>query len=168
MTGEFLSYNVKVQKVKFVILDKFFMEFDPLVQQNNFKMIFIILILRHAMSVRDMRQNAKDNQHALKTLINSTLNSINIIIKHNKSFAAVYAISDRYDNTIIYVGETSHIGRRIKDHLSGNSSFSEKLKIPETELKWYNVRYRHMSDERQRKLFEAYVIGTLKPKYNFN
>ena len=38
----------------------------------------------------------------------------------------------------------------------------------QTELKWYNVRYRHMSDERQRKLFEAYVIGTLKPKYNFN
>ena len=91
MTGEFLPYNVKVQKVKFVIFEKFFMEFDLLTQKNNFKMIFIILILLHTMSVRNMRENTKDNQYALKNLINSTLNSINIIVKHNKSFAAVYA-----------------------------------------------------------------------------
>ena len=144
------------------------MEFDPLVQQNNFKMIFIILILLHAMSVKNMRQNIKDNQYALNTLMNSTLKTINNIVKHDESFAVVYVISSRYDDTVIYVGETSHIGRRIKDHLSGNSSFSKKLKISETELKWYRVRYRRMIDERQRKLFEAYVIGILKPKYNFN
>ena len=89
------------------------------------------------MSVKNMRQNIKDNQHALNTLMNSTLKTINNIVKHDESFAVVYAISSKYDDTVIYVGETSHIGRRIKDHLSGNSSFSKKLKISETELKWY-------------------------------
>ena len=144
------------------------MDFDPPVQQNNFKITFIILILLYSMSVKNMKQNIKDNRRALKTLINSTLNSINTIVNHNESFAAVYAISSRYNNAVIYVGETSHIGRRIKEHLSGNSPFSKKLKIPKIELKWYNVRYRRMSDERQRTLFESYVIGALEPKYNFS
>ncbi len=120
------------------------------------------------MSVKNMKQNTKDNQYALNTLMDSTLKSINNIVNHDESFAAVYVISSRYDDTVIYVGETSHIGHRIKDHLSGNSSFSKKLKISETELKWYRVRYRRMNNTRQRKLFEAYVLGVLKPKYNFN
>jgi len=119
------------------------------------------------MTSKSVRDSAKDNQRHLSTLVNSNEKTINIIIKHDEPFAAVYAISSRDDDTIIYVGETSDMVRRMRDHLSGNSSFSKKLKIPENELKWYQIRYRRMANERQRKLFESYVIGVLKPKFNF-
>ena len=54
----------------------------------------------------------------------------------------------------------------MKDHLSGTSSFNKKAKVPENELEWYQIRYRRMANERQRKLFESYAIGVLKPKFN--
>lgn len=118
------------------------------------------------MTSKSLQDNAKDNQYHLTNLVNSNPKTINQIIKHD-SFAVVYAISSRDDDTIIYVGETSDIVSRMKDHLSGTSSFSKKAKVPETELKWYQIRYRRMANERQRKLFESYAIGVLKPKFNF-
>ena len=119
------------------------------------------------MNTKSVKENAKDNQHHLTNLVNSNPKTINIIVKHGESFAVVYAVSSRDDDTIIYVGETSDIGRRMRDHLSGTSSFSKKLGISENELKWYQIRHRRMANERQRKLFESYAIGVLKPKSNF-
>ena len=118
------------------------------------------------MNSKNVRESAKDNQYNLTNLVSFNPKTISKIIKHNNSFAVVYAISSRDDDTIIYVGETLDIVRRMKDHLSGTSSFSEKAKVPENELKWYQIRYRRMANERQRKLFESYAIGVLKPKFN--
>ena len=119
------------------------------------------------MTTKQIRDNIKDNRHHLDNLINFTKKTINVVIKHGESFAAVYAISNPTDDTIIYVGQTSDIASRIKQHMSGNSDFAKKIKIPENEFKWYKIRYRRMASERPRKLFESYVIGELKPKYNF-
>jgi hypothetical protein len=119
------------------------------------------------MTTKQIRDNIKDNRHHLDNLIKSTKNTINVIIKHNEPFAATYAVSNPTDDTIIYVGQTSDIVSRLKQHISGNSDFSKKIKITENEFKWYKIRYRRMSSERPRKLFESYVIGELKPKYNF-
>lgn len=116
---------------------------------------------------KNVRDNAKDNQHHLNTLVNSNEKTINVIIKHNDPFAAVYAISNPNDGAIIYVGQTSDIVNRMNSHLSGASTFSKKVKVPENELKWYKIRHRRMANEKQRKFFESYVIGVLKPKFNF-
>ena len=118
------------------------------------------------MNLKNVREETKENQRYLNTLINSNPKTISLIIKHGKSFAAVYAISDRDDKKIIYVGETSDISRRMEDHLSGSSSFSKKLKPTGDELKWFKIRYRRMANERQRKFFESFVISVLKPKFN--
>ena len=118
------------------------------------------------MNNRDVNQSIKENKDAVKKLINSTLNTINSIVNQNTTFAVVYAVSERNNNEIIYVGETTDIVSRMKEHLSG-SSFSKKLEISKDELKWYKIRYRRMGDDRKRKLFESYAIGALKPNYNF-
>lgn len=119
------------------------------------------------MTSKSVRDNTKENQRHLNTLVNSNEKTINVIVKHNDPFAAVYAISSPDDDTIIYVGQTSDIVNRMNNHLSGASTFSKKVKIPENELKRYKIRYRRMANEKQRSFFESYVIGVLKPKFNF-
>lgn len=119
------------------------------------------------MSSKSIREIAKDNQRYLTTLTNSNPKTINGIINRNDSFAAVYAISSRYDDTILYVGQTQNIAERMKKHLSLTTKFGKQIKVLDSELKWFQIRNRHMANERQRKLFESYAIGVLKPKYNF-
>lgn len=116
---------------------------------------------------KDVRDSIKENQHHLTNLVDSNNRAINVIIKHADHFAAVYAISSSTDDEIIYVGQTLDIVNRMNEHVSGNSSFGKKIKITKKEFKWYRIKYRRMADERQRRLFESYVIGTLKPKFNF-
>ncbi len=91
-----------------------------------------------------------------------------MILKHNESFAGVYAISNRNNDEIIYVGESSQIVDRLQHHVSGTnpSDLKQKTGLDHDDLKWYKVRYRRMVNERQRKLFESYAIGVLKPKFN--
>ncbi len=120
------------------------------------------------MNSKNIKENVKDNQHHLTNLINSNPKYINLILKHNDSFAGVYAISNRNDDEILYVGESSQIADRLQHHVSGTNSsdLKQKTGLDFDELKWYKVRYRRMANERQRKLFESYVIGVLKPKFN--
>ena len=118
------------------------------------------------MDSKNVKKHTKENQHHLTRLMNSNPRTINGIIKRGDLFAAVYAISARDDKQIIYVGETSDISSRMKDHLSGSSGLHKKSKFTENELKWCRVRYRRMANERQRKLFESFVISVLKPKFN--
>ena len=115
----------------------------------------------------NIKISAKENQHNLDILIRSIKHTINSIRKPDKHFAGIYVISDRNNDTIIYVGETSDMARRMNDHLHGTSSFSKKSKIKTNELNLCNIRYRRMKDDRERKLFESYVIGVLKPKFNY-
>lgn len=119
------------------------------------------------MTSKDVKDSIKENQQYLITLVNSNSKKINLIIKHDDHFAAVYAISGPTDDKIIYVGQTSDIVNRMNDHVSGDLKFGKKINISEKEFKRYRVRYRRMADERQRRLFESSVIGTLKPKFNF-
>ena len=120
------------------------------------------------MNKKNVRKNAKDNQHHLTNLTNSNPKTIKVILNHDKLFAGVYAISNRNDDEIIYVGESGQISDRLQHHISGTnpSDLKQKTGLDFNDLKWYKVRYRRMADERQRKLFEFYAIGVLKPKFN--
>ena len=101
-------------------------------------------------------------------MINSNPKTINTILKHNESFAGIYVISDRNDNEIIYAGESGQVTDRLRHHVSGTnpSDLKQKTGLDFNDLKWCKVRYRRMANDRQRKLFELYVIGVLKPKFN--
>ena len=114
------------------------------------------------------KNNTKNKKHYLDNLIKFNPKTINVIIKNNKSFSGVYAISDRYDNEIIYVGESSQVKDRLYHHIHGtnNSDLKQKTGLSSEELKWYKVRYRQLKDDRKRKMFESYVIGVLEPILN--
>ena len=121
------------------------------------------------MSSKSVRDSAKNNQHYLTTLMNSNPKTINVITKNNESFAAVYVINDKDDNSVLYVGNSENISSRLKHHSAGTSSsdLNKKANLNIREIKWCKIRYRRMADEKQRKLFESYVIGVLKPRFNF-
>ena len=96
-----------------------------------------------------MKNRAKNESHfmgtttnALKNLINSNSKTINVIVKNDKNFAGVYAISYGNDCDILSVGQTDNIGNRMKEHLRGESQLRKKIKKFEKDLKWYKVRYR--------------------------
>ncbi|MCJ8306553.1 MAG: GIY-YIG nuclease family protein [Nitrosopumilus sp.] len=121
------------------------------------------------MDSKNVKENAKDNQHHLMNLVNSNPKTLKTILKHNELFAGVYAISNRNDDVeVIYVGESGQITNRLQHHVSGTNSsvLKQKTGLDFDELKWYKVRYRRMANEKQRKLFEKYAISVLKPKFN--
>lgn len=120
------------------------------------------------MHLKKVKENATGNQRHLVNLMNSNPKTINTILKHNESFAGIYIISDRNDSEPIYVGESGQVADRLQHHVSGTNSsdLKQKTGLGFNDLKWYKVRYRRMANDRQRKLFESYVIGVLKPKFN--
>lgn len=82
----------------------------------------------------------------------------------------VYII--RKEETVLHVGRTLRskggIHQRLKDHLYGSSSFTNKyLRGNGAILRegGYTYQYLKLEDPRKRALVEAYAVGTLCPRH---
>ncbi|MGG0487194.1 GIY-YIG nuclease family protein [Priestia aryabhattai] len=73
--------------------------------------------------------------------------------------AGVYMFFSGHD--IIYIGETSNLGRRIRSHMRGNST-SQKFMNEWTHIRYVNVPF----SKNKRGFVESLLIDKYDPKYN--
>ena len=92
----------------------------------------------------------------------------------------VYCISNKTDNTIIYIGQSKNLQKRIyKNHLMGhqrNSTLRRKIVkkekfSSEDQVRNYlheqcMVQFIEIEDKLERNFFEHFAIAMLRPKYN--
>lgn len=90
------------------------------------------------------------------------------------SVSGVYLVSHKNNDEIVYAGknETKTIADRALQHVNNNENSDLKAMVnlytdlPKV-LTDYEIRWIEIKDPKERHFFEAFVIGTLRPRMNF-